>query len=114
MAEKIESSETDGQKMERNENSVEATIESGVQEGVSSTCNNLNNNAESSTVNPDDDREKSLEYAEELIERGSMAAKEQDYVEAIDCFSRALEIRFVLSNSSRPPYHPQLGDIVQW
>lgn len=114
MAEKIESSETQGLKMERNENSVEETIESGVQEGVSSTCNNLNNNAESSTVNPDDDREKSLEYAEELIDRGSMAAKEQDYAEAIDCFSRALEIRFLLSSSSPPPYPPQVENTVQW
>lgn len=41
----------------------------------------------------DAEGEKLLEYAQELMERGSKASKEGDYAEAVDCFSRALEIR---------------------
>ncbi|KAL2531915.1 Tetratricopeptide repeat (TPR)-like superfamily protein [Abeliophyllum distichum] len=75
-----------------NQNSVEATIESGVDFGATeSTCNN--NNAESSVVTSDSDFEKSLEYADELMVRGSKAAQDRDYSEATDCYSRALEIR---------------------
>lgn len=82
----------EGSNVDRNQNSVDATIESEVQGGTESTCNN----AESSTVSFGVEREKSLEYAEELMELGSKAAKEHDYAEATDCYSRALEIRFVL------------------
>ncbi|KAL2552089.1 Tetratricopeptide repeat (TPR)-like superfamily protein [Forsythia ovata] len=77
---------------DRNQNSVEATIESGVDFGATeSTCND--NNAESSVVTSDSDFEKSLEYADELMVRGSKAAQDRDYSEATDCYSRALEIR---------------------
>ncbi|KAJ6907383.1 NASP-related protein sim3 [Populus alba x Populus x berolinensis] len=50
------------------------------------TCND-NNNGETS------DPEKSLDFAVELLEKGSTALKENDFSEAVDCFSRALEIR---------------------
>ncbi|MBA0589248.1 hypothetical protein Gorai_018004 [Gossypium raimondii] len=72
--------------------SVEATIECAVQGGSESTCNN-NSNPESCVVAPHVDREKTLEFADELTERGSQAFKEDDFAEAADCFSRALEIR---------------------
>lgn len=78
---------------EQNQNSVNATIESGVQGGTESTCNNNNNNAESSAVTSDVNREKSLEYADELVVKGSKASEDGDYGEAVECFSRALEIR---------------------
>ncbi|PWA41679.1 acetyltransferase A, auxiliary subunit [Artemisia annua] len=65
--------------------SVDATIDSTG--GTMSTCNT--NNIETS----DDDKAKSLEYAEELMEKGYKASKEDDYAEATDCYSRALEIR---------------------
>ncbi|CAI9766810.1 unnamed protein product [Fraxinus pennsylvanica] len=74
-----------------NQNSVEATIESGVDFGATeSTCNNDN---ESSVVNSDAEFQKSLEYADELMVRGSKASQDRDYAEATDCYSRALEIR---------------------
>ncbi|PNT26888.1 hypothetical protein POPTR_007G034200v4 [Populus trichocarpa] len=50
-----------------------------------STCND--NNGETS------DPEKSLDFAVELLEKGSTALKENDFSEAVECFSRALEIR---------------------
>ncbi|KAL7606045.1 hypothetical protein Lser_V15G20491 [Lactuca serriola] len=72
--------------------SVDATIDSTGQGGTASSCNN-NNVVETSGLTSDGEREKSLEYAEELMDRGSKANKEEDYAEATDCFSRALEIR---------------------
>ncbi|XP_022775239.1 nuclear autoantigenic sperm protein-like isoform X1 [Durio zibethinus] len=72
--------------------SIEATIESAVQGGTESTCNN-NNNAGSSVIASDVEREKTLEFADELTEKGSKAFKENDFAEAADCFSRSLEIR---------------------
>ncbi|KAK1433016.1 hypothetical protein QVD17_09920 [Tagetes erecta] len=72
--------------------SVNAVIDSTGLGGTSSSCNN-NNVAETSGITSDGEREKSLEYAEELMEKGSKANKDEDYVEATDCFSRALEIR---------------------
>ncbi|KAJ9562274.1 hypothetical protein OSB04_007434 [Centaurea solstitialis] len=74
--------------------SVDATIESIGEDGTASSCNN-NNVAETSGLTSDGEMDKSLEFAEELMERGSKANKEQDYSEATDCFSRALEIRRV-------------------
>ncbi|KAI5665858.1 hypothetical protein M9H77_15711 [Catharanthus roseus] len=93
MAEQVENSQIEGTTVDQNQNSVEATIESDAQGGAEAGSINLSSNAESSSVKPDSEREKDLEHAEELLERGSKAAKEQDYGEAIDCFSRALEIR---------------------
>ncbi|XP_076953945.1 NASP-related protein sim3-like [Bidens hawaiensis] len=66
--------------------SVDATIDSAGLGRTSSSCSIV----ETSPLKSDG---KSLEYAEELMERGSNANKEEDYAEATDCFSRALEIR---------------------
>lgn len=95
MAEEAAVSEITSPPVEQNQNSVNATIESGAQGGTESTCNNINNsnNAESSVVTSDGDREKSLEYAHELMVKGSKASKDGDYGEAVECYSRALEIR---------------------
>ncbi|KHG05165.1 Histone-binding N1/N2 [Gossypium arboreum] len=82
--------ETDGTL--ETQGSIEATVESAVQGGTESTCNN-NNNANGSEPASDVDREKTLEFADELTENGSKAFKENDFAEAADCFSRALEIR---------------------
>ncbi|KAL3640252.1 hypothetical protein CASFOL_015220 [Castilleja foliolosa] len=85
----------DDTKSEVQGSSVEAAIETSVGcAATESTCNNNNgNSAESSAVADRDEREKSLVQADELIARGSKAAKERDYAEATDCYSRALEIR---------------------
>ena len=48
-------------------------------------------NAEASGSDP----QKSLELANELMEKGNKAIKENDFGEAADNFSRALEIRFL-------------------
>lgn len=48
-------------------------------------------NAEASGSDP----EKSLELANELMDKGNKAMKENDFAEAADNFSRALEIRFL-------------------
>ncbi|XP_021983239.1 NASP-related protein sim3 isoform X1 [Helianthus annuus] len=72
--------------------SVEATIDSIGFGGTSSSCNN-NHVAETSGLTSDVEGENSLAYAQELMDRGSKANKEEDYAEAADCFSRALEIR---------------------
>ncbi|KAA3457484.1 Histone-binding N1/N2 [Gossypium australe] len=82
--------ETDGTL--ETQGSIEATVGSAVQGGTESTCNN-NNNANGSEPASDVDREKTLEFADELTENGSKAFKENDFAEAADCFSRALEIR---------------------
>ncbi|KAG7544792.1 Tetratricopeptide repeat [Arabidopsis suecica] len=85
------------QTLEPNLASIEATVESVVQGGTESTCNNdaNNNNAADSAATEvcDEEREKTLEFAEELTEKGSVFLKENDFAEAVDCFSRALEIR---------------------
>uniref|UniRef100_A0A6M2EH16 Tetratricopeptide SHNi-TPR domain-containing protein n=1 Tax=Populus davidiana TaxID=266767 RepID=A0A6M2EH16_9ROSI len=75
-----------------NQTSVEATIKGSTtttssQGGAAdSTCND-DNNGETS------DPRKSLDFAVELSEKGTNALKENDFSEAVDCFSRALEIR---------------------
>ena len=75
-----------------NQTSVEATIKGSTtttssQGGAAdSTCND-DNNGETS------DPRKSLDFAVELSEKGTNALKENDFSEAVECFSRALEIR---------------------
>lgn len=71
--------------------SNEATITEVARGGTESTCNNESEKA--SAVSSNDDREKSLEFADELMEKGSKAVKDSDFSEATECFSRALEIR---------------------
>lgn len=74
--------------------SNEATIKVAAEGGTESTCNNNNNDkAEASAVTSDGDREKTLEFADELMEKGVKAMKDSDFGEATDCFSRCLEIR---------------------
>ncbi|KAL6224706.1 hypothetical protein ACLB2K_003561 [Fragaria x ananassa] len=80
-------------------NTNEATIEIATEEGgTESTCNNtttINDKPEGSAVtsSSDGDREKTLEFADELMEKGNKAMKEDDFGEASECFSRSLEIR---------------------
>ncbi|KAG6729437.1 hypothetical protein I3842_01G030000 [Carya illinoinensis] len=77
---------------QENGTSKEATIESNPEGGTESTCNNNNNNNAAETSS-EGDREKSLEFADHLMDRGSKAIKDNDLDEAAECFSRALEIR---------------------
>jgi tetratricopeptide (TPR) repeat protein len=86
MAEKAQDLET-----QQSLASVEATIQNNIQGGTESSCNN--NNGGTSAITSDADHEKSLEFAEELMEKGSKAEKENDYAEATEFYSRALEIR---------------------
>ncbi|KAI4314907.1 hypothetical protein L6164_027770 [Bauhinia variegata] len=72
--------------------SYEATLESSAQGGTESTGNG-NNAAETSVLTSNGDIEKSLEYGDELMEKGYKAIKENDFSEAAENFSRALEIR---------------------
>ncbi|KAI3785009.1 hypothetical protein L1987_44117 [Smallanthus sonchifolius] len=92
MADEAPTSQNPAPSVDQAPASVDATIDSTGLGGTSSSCNN-NNVVETSGLTSDGEMEKSLEYAEELMERGSKANKEEDYVEATDCFSRALEIR---------------------
>ncbi|KAF5958188.1 hypothetical protein HYC85_005413 [Camellia sinensis] len=89
MADEAPNSETPPQNAEQA--SVEATIESNAEGGTESSCDNINLQTSTLTTS-DGDREKSLEYADELMERGSKASKDHDYSEATDCYSRSLEI----------------------
>ncbi|GFQ01920.1 nuclear autoantigenic sperm protein [Phtheirospermum japonicum] len=94
MAEDDSKSEVQGSLADQNPNSVEVAIETSVGcAATESICNNNGNSAESSAVTDGGEREKSLVYADELMARGSKAAKEGDFAEATDCYSRALEIR---------------------
>ncbi|CDY44058.1 BnaA08g15480D [Brassica napus] len=83
------------QTLEPNQASIEATVGSAAQGGAESSCNNNNNAAESAVTDivSEEEREKTLEFADELTEKGSVFLKEMDFAEAVDCFSRALEIR---------------------
>ncbi|KAI4327524.1 hypothetical protein L6164_019973 [Bauhinia variegata] len=76
----------------KSQTSVEATLELSAQDGTESTCND-NTATETSVLTSDGDLEKSLKYGDELMEKGYKAIKEQDYNEAAENFSRALEIR---------------------
>ncbi|CAI0554348.1 unnamed protein product [Linum tenue] len=77
---------TEGTAPLKAQTSIEATIQSYALGGAESTCNNNENEVKS-------EEEKSLEFAAELAERGAKALKENDFEEAVECFSRALEIR---------------------
>ncbi|CAK9315206.1 unnamed protein product [Citrullus colocynthis] len=73
----------------------EFTTESNVG-ALESSCNSPNEKkavTEPTAQTSDGSGEKSLELAEELLEKGSKAMKDNDFNEAVDCFSRALEIR---------------------
>jgi HAT1-interacting factor 1 len=53
--------------------------------------------------NPSEEAEgpQTLDRAQELFDQGSKAIEDGDFVEAVDCLSRALEIR---SDSELPPF----------
>lgn len=80
----------------------EFTTESNVG-ALESSCNSPNEKkavTEPTAQTSDGSGEKSLELAEELLEKGSKAMKDDDFNEAVDCFSRALEIRLGFCYSS--------------
>lgn len=60
-------------------------------------CENPSDIETGATTLPEEEEEedpaKTLADADELMEKGSKATKEGDYTEAVDCFSRAVEIR---------------------
>lgn len=68
----------------------DATIQSNAQGEPSESSLKNPESIEISTVN---DHEKSLEFADELMVKGSLTFKEGDYPDAAEIFSRALEIR---------------------
>ncbi|XP_021725459.1 histone-binding protein N1/N2-like [Chenopodium quinoa] len=74
----------------QSETTNEGTIQSNAQgEHSESSLINL----ESSEISAVNDHEKSLEFADELMEKGSLTFKEGDFPDAAELFSRALEIR---------------------
>ncbi|KAL0535929.1 hypothetical protein IC582_024859 [Cucumis melo] len=86
----------DKPKLDETLNVSEVTTESIAQGGLDSSCNSPNEKkpiTEPTAQTSDGSGEKSLELAEELLEKGSKAMKDNDFNEAVDCFSRALEIR---------------------
>lgn len=82
-------------KTEDTQPSIECSIETGTQGGADSSNNNENGNAEDSALTSAGEGERTLEFVVELAEKGSKALKERDYAEAVECFSRALEIKLV-------------------
>ncbi|GAB4848914.1 hypothetical protein Ancab_003726 [Ancistrocladus abbreviatus] len=74
---------------DQSESTNKATIEIDVPDCSDSSIKN----AESSSITSASDGEKSLEFADELMEKASKAMKDRDFAEATECFSRALEIR---------------------
>ena len=77
---------------EHSQRTNEAAIESNWPECSDSSIKNPDTSGISSAAD-DNDNEKSLDFANELMEKGSIAFKEGDYSEAAELFSRALEIR---------------------
>uniref|UniRef100_A0A803KW24 Tetratricopeptide SHNi-TPR domain-containing protein n=1 Tax=Chenopodium quinoa TaxID=63459 RepID=A0A803KW24_CHEQI len=74
----------------QSETTNEGTIQSNAQgEHSESSLKNL----ESSEISAVNDHEKTLEFADELMEKGSLTFKEGDFPDAAELFSRALEIR---------------------
>lgn len=78
---------------EHSQRTNEAAIESNLPECSDSSIKNPETSGISSAAAEDNDNEKSLDFANELMEKGSVALKEGDYGEAAELFSRALEIR---------------------
>lgn len=70
--------------------SIEATIESAVRGGTQSTCNN-ENNTESCGIAPDIGQAKTLEFTDELTEKGSKAFKENDFTQVPISFAVPLK-----------------------
>lgn len=72
-----------------------ANSQGGATDSTGNTAIATTNNEETSGPDAGSDPEKTLDFAAELTEKGTNALKEEDFAEAVDCFSRALEIRFV-------------------
>ncbi|KAF7828781.1 NASP-related protein sim3 [Senna tora] len=89
MAEQAESQKVD----ETLNPNVDDKTQTSDEPALESTTVTNNSAAEASAPMSDADREKSLEYADELMEQGYKAMKENDFSEAAENFSRALEIR---------------------
>ena len=90
----------DKPKLDETLNVSEVTTESIVQGGLQSSCNSPNEKkpiTQPTAQTSDESGDKSLDLAEELLEKGSKAMKDNDFNEAVDCFSRALEIRLGFS-----------------
>ena len=51
----------------------------------------------------EEEEPKTLERAQELFDRGSKAIEDEDFVDAVDCLSRALEIRLGFPLFPLPP-----------
>lgn len=101
----------DKPKLDETLNVSEVTTESIAQGGLDSSCNSPNEKkpiTEPTAQTSDGSGEKSLELAEELLEKGSKAMKDNDFNEAVDCFSRALEIRLGFSYFSSSLQFPFL------
>ena len=88
-----EESKVDGTLNGSADDQSQNSIEASAQGGAEAACNN-SSAAEGSAVTSDGDLEKSLEFADDLMEKGYKAMKESDFYEAAESFSRALEIRF--------------------
>ncbi|KAK9108752.1 hypothetical protein Sjap_016812 [Stephania japonica] len=74
--------------------STEAQVVTGSHGNDESTCGTAPQpSSSSSSANAEKDDTKTLEFAAELVEKGSDAMKAGDYSEAAECFSRAVEIR---------------------
>ena len=61
------------------------------------------------TPNPEpteaEEEPQTLERAQELFDRGAKAIEDEDFVEAVDCLSQALEIRLGFPFPLRFPLH---------
>ncbi|CAO2828257.1 unnamed protein product [Amaranthus hypochondriacus] len=79
--------------VDANPNPSEMTNAATVQSNAPEHSESSIKNPETSGIFTADDHEKSLEFADDLMEKGNSAFKEGDFPEAADFFSRALEIR---------------------
>ncbi|KAI0501559.1 hypothetical protein KFK09_016504 [Dendrobium nobile] len=70
-----------------------STSEEGKDLDVESNVGSANGGDASSSEHEEGDEEDTLERATELFEKGSKAIEDGDLAEAVDCLSRALEIR---------------------
>ncbi|KAK9136431.1 hypothetical protein Syun_015761 [Stephania yunnanensis] len=82
--------------------STEAQAVTGSHGNEESTCGTAQPSSSSPSANAEKDETKTLEFAAELVEKGSDAMKAGDYSEAAECFSRAVEIRVSHYNEMAP------------
>lgn len=75
------------------EEGQEETLTLAAQEEQPPPTTNASSSGGLAEAEEDSSAEKTLELASELFNKGAKAVEDGDYVEAVDCFSRALEIR---------------------